>query len=674
MINIPVLTSLDITDYGLFPGNQDNPGMHVLFTPGLTLVLGANGLGKTTLITILYRMLTGPSDIPALAWNFPLGSASLRAATISSIQRSIFSQRVVDGAKNASARLIAKFGDHSVVIERRLRDLQLIDFQIDEVKQSPGEEIFQQKVSELVGVWSFGDWILLLRHIVFYFEDRRALVWDPTAQRQLLRFLFLPIEVARRWTEEERDILELDSQMRNLRAVVYKETRSVAAADSKAESAQDTLAEMRELDERQAADVAQREELDEGFADLESKRQTARHRMLNAEQERESRYRKLEHARLMAIEARFPDRSESARYILAQLMTSSECLFCGSKVPTIAAELESRISARKCLICGSDLAEVTTDSDSAGFADSQVSEYIAALQAIEAELVEARHALREAEAEYNNLIQKGAELDKAIAERTARLEELAKRLPPEEAERLKRHEELVILRRRVEAMQADLDTKRGAFKEFLQEVNRSLIAKAQDIQNAFNLYAKGFLFDDCDLTWLPRSERLGQSGEMIEFPAFQVDLGGSNFPSPVRRLGPQQVSESQREFIDLAFRMALMEVATASGVGTLVIDAPESSLDAVFSKRAAEVLMLFAQREKGNRLIVTSNLSEGGLIPDLIKLGVSTQDDERRIIDLFSIAEPTRATKEMETEYKTALYNITKHVGSNKQDESESDK
>ena len=670
MINLPVINRLDVTDYGLFPGKQDEPGMHVSFAPGLTLILGANGLGKTTLVNLLYRMLTGPSDIWALAGNVPLGGASLRATAIPSIQKTTFSRRVVDGARNASARLIFDSGNHSIVIERRLRDLELIGFQIDGIGQSLVEEFFQNKTCELVGVWSFGDWILLLRHIVFYFEDRRELVWDPTAQRQLLRILFLPVELARRWSEEEREILQLDSQMRNLRAVLSQETRRVVVTDSKAKSAEDVLTEIKSLNERQEADVAQREDLDEGFTDLESKRQTARLRMLRAEQERETRYRGLERARLMAIEARFPDRSESARYILAQLLTSSKCLFCGNQVPTIAAQLESRISDHKCIVCGSDLAEVTHPADSARVADSQVSQYVAALQAIEPELAEAQCALREAETEYNTVIQKGVELDAAIAARSARIKELVQRLPPDEAERLKQHEELAILRSRVETMQADLNIKRGAFTKFVKDESRSLVAKAQDIQTTFNLYAKGFLFDDCVLTWSPRRERLGQSGDMIEFPAFEVELGGTNFPSLVRRSGPGEVSESQREFIDLAFRMALMEIAATGGVGSLVIDAPESSLDAVFSTRAAEVLARFAVPEKHNRLIMTTNLNEGALIPDLIKLTASMQDEGRRIINLFEIAEPTRATKEMESEYKAALKSIIDRADSSTRDKS----
>ena len=126
MINFPQFKKLEVNAFGLYPGTQDNPGLSIDFMPGLTLILGANGLGKTTLITILYRLLTGPYDIPALTARANLGSASLQPTALTSAARKIFARRVTDGAQNASARLTLAIGDTEIIVQRRLRDLALL--------------------------------------------------------------------------------------------------------------------------------------------------------------------------------------------------------------------------------------------------------------------------------------------------------------------------------------------------------------------------------------------------------------------------------------------------------------------------------------------------------------------------------------------------------------------
>jgi hypothetical protein len=100
--------------------------------------------------------------------------------------------------------------------------------------------------------------------------------------------------------------------------------------------------------------------------------------------------------------------------------------------------------------------------------------------------------------------------------------------------------------------------------------------------------------------------------------------------------------------------MALMQIAAWGGVGTLTIDAPESSLDAVFTRRAADVLGRFAENH-GNRLVLTSNLVEGQLIPSLIRPGLHQPDRKEPSVDLFKIAAPTAATRELKAEYDAAM-------------------
>ena len=148
--------------------------------------------------------------------------------------------------------------------------------------------------------------------------------------------------------------------------------------------------------------------------------------------------------------------------------------------------------------------------------------------------------------------------------------------------------------------------------------------------------------------------RVGQGGQTIEFPSYALDMTGSDFLDKVRRTGPSDVSESQREFIDLAFRMALIKAASQSASGSLVIDTPESSLDVVFAKRAAEILLRFSSAHGDNRLVVTSNLVEGSLLPTLAGAAAPDNRDMTRLVDLFEIAKLTRAVRHARLDYEDA--------------------
>ena len=511
--------------------------------------------------------------------------------------------------------------------------------------------MFQPTLAKLVGLWSFGDFILLLRHMIFYFEDRRELVWDSSAQRQLLRTLLLPPEFAKAWTEDERAILELDSRMRNLRFAAYREEQALATVETKVKRSANVREELKTLEALQTTDLARREKLDIMFVDLDNRRQQARLRFLKAQQERESRFREFERAKLRAVEARFPQHSATARYILEQLFTEAECLVCGNNVPAAAALLEKRIATDDCVVCGSDLAAATVEIPAAKLADRRVKKTQVALDQIEPELLTADELLAATENEFDKARLEIAELDAKIGERSARIDLLIQRLPPDQQEIHKQRAELASMRSRVESLTKELADMRAAFSAFVDTQSSTMAQKSAAIMAAFADFASGFLLETVQLSWAPQRARIGQTGEPIEFPAFELDMTGANFPTAVRRTGPEQVSESQREFIDLAFRMALMQVASADGSSSLVIDAPESSLDAVFVTRAADVLARYAESTRANRLITTSNLVEGELIPELLKRSAPAGDRLTRVLDLFKIAEPTAAIRERRGDY-----------------------
>jgi hypothetical protein len=168
-------------------------------------------------------MCTGPFEIPRLAPGEPLGFRDTDATRLQPGDRRVLAARVVDEAKSASATLRFSLGNHRLEVSRSLANLGVTALRHNDRELPPKDEVFQELITELTGLPVFGDWILVLRYLVFYFDDRCELVWDPSAQRQILRLLLLPTSTAAAWAEKEREVLALDSRVRNLRNTLNRE-------------------------------------------------------------------------------------------------------------------------------------------------------------------------------------------------------------------------------------------------------------------------------------------------------------------------------------------------------------------------------------------------------------------------------------------------------------------
>lgn len=645
----PVFCRLDVTNYGLYPGPAGGPaGLHVEFRPGLTLVVGANGLGKTTLITLVFRLLVGPFDIPSLSAGDELGFRRLAATGLSSPARGMFAARVADRAAQATATLEFRIGAMDFTVTRRVRDLSLVSANAngDELADDPA---LQAAIVGAAGLGSFGDFILMLRYLVFYFEDRRQLVWDASAQRQLLRMLFLPADVAMRWTAMERAILERDSRVRNFQAVMGREEKTLAANLAKASESAGLRAELQALDQLQEQARVQLDDLEPLTEPMDARRQEARLTHLQTKQDRETKFRALEHAKLLAIEARFPGQSETGRYMVAHLMSDHDCLVCGSHAVEAAQVYADRLSAGHCVVCDTDLSRTPRVAETRDLADERMARAAKLLTQADAELAAAAREREEAEQEFDAHTLAITRLRSEIAGRSARLAQIVQALPPDEATIRNQRSELASIRSHLDQMKQELAEERSAFGAFVADCTERLLGSSSEIVAAFERYAGEFLSERVSLTWMMRASPVGQSGEAIPFPAFELNMTGSDFGEAVRRAGPDDVSESQREFIDLAFRMALMKAA-GQGSGALIVDTPESSLDAVFAKRAGRVLLRFSE-DRQNRVVVTSNLIEGSLLPTLVAGLADTAERGERLVDLFEIAKPTAAVIGDKAEY-----------------------
>lgn len=154
-----------------------------------------------------------------------------------------------------------------------------------------------------------------------------------------------------------------------------------------------------------------------------------------------------------------------------------------------------------------------------------------------------------------------------------------------------------------------------------------------------------------------RRDRPSQSGARFMYPSLKFEMSAAAFETKQFRERPDDVSESQREFVDLAFRMALMEAASNDQAATLIIETPEASLDAIFMRKAGTMLRAFAEDER--RIVVTSNLTSSVMVPSL--LGGETTDPNEiadrwtRVLDLLTVAAPNAAVRKFRVEYRRFL-------------------
>lgn len=657
MIKFPVLNWLRIDGYAMYPGQPKGSGLYVDLSKDLSLVVGANGLGKSTLLNIAFRLLTGPFDIPGAARSGELGSARLTIARNS--RNKEFAARVSDGAKDAEAVICFNLGSEEWVIVRGMSDERLISWSVGGEVGEPREPALQEAVANACGVYSFADWILVLRYVTFYLDDRQILFWDPTAQKQLLRSLFLPPADAQDWVSRERRVLEIDSKHRNRRAVLNQATRDLAQqlAPGSEDHAAMRARLIQLLDESETAGVQASEALSE-LARLEEERASANMDRLRAQVEADKTLKSYEQAKMAALADSFPTAAQSARFIWSQILAEGTCLVCGSDAATLTAEIEARLSGSRCAVCGSPVSTTVDDSvsDTAALGlwervqSGRESTEIAELkyEELTTEVGRARRAV--------------AELEQQREERENQIDSLNAKMPTSDEAYLRHREQVTIFQSMLEATALELKEAAEDFEAFVAERGTQILQAADALKVSFERYARSFLLGEGELAWAPRQEKIGQSSYSVAFPAYELRLRRNDGGNVSMRSGPGDVSESQKEFIDLAFRMALIDVAGDGAAATIIIDTPESSLDAVFSRMAAGVLSDFVRPESACRLVVASNLTDGPLMPRLVN-EVKEADGKVGVLNLLEVALPTPAVEQLGGEYAEAFARLLEAAG-----------
>jgi len=658
VVFLPLLKKLEIRDYGLYPAGDSNI-FELDLTAPLFLVVGANGLGKSTLIKALLRALTGPNDIPTRSTS-SLGRANLEPRDVGREERRFFADRVSDGAIHAQLTVEFIISDHVFAVTRSLKDLNLVKFRRNDVDQLENltrgsyESTYQQAVVDAAELGNFSDWLLLLRYVTFFQDERRPLLWDGFAQSQVLRPLYLGRQESNKWLKDEREILVRDSDRRNLSSVLSRREVVAKVEQSKLSGATRIQARLAEIGSRLGELREMRLVAEDDAQSARATKSDSRLEVAQAEAAAESAERSYQHAKLQSIATAFPPIEATAAYVVSLLTSNGLCLVCDQPATELLVQVDARLAAHKCAVCGNSVPEVADE-----IVDIGSERFDAALRSMDETIVAlqtsvAKSLIDDAESTLADL--KLLMIEKELADLEIEESQLVERLPSDEHSLRNQMNRLSSLRLELQESGVQLEELRSAFEHFVAGQTRRIFDGATALRDAFDVYANEFLIEASALSWSPRLDSVGQSGQKIAFPQFSVSLTGNGGASSTERLTADSVSESQRQYIDLAFRMALVQTATDDGRGTIVIDSPEATLDAVFEPRAAEQLVAFANPQL-RHLFLVSNVTSGDFLPTLLA-GEKAGQPLAMAIDLLEFALPTAATSEKRTEYRRAFKRI----------------
>ena len=668
MIRLPILQHLRVEDYGLFPGDPEGSGIVWDFPDGLTLIAGINGLGKTTLLMMILRSFTGPFDLTGdgelgrLSVTVPEKPARLQGAAVK-----FFAQRVADGAQYAKMTLSAKFGDSELSITRNLSNLSLSSCKLDGTElELPGresrEEFVQDKLSELIGVGNFVDVLLLLHHVVLFHEDRLGALWDENAQRHILRILFLDRADASRVAGLERSLQSADSQGRNIHARITATERDLRKARQREAGSEEAVKELEHEQELIEAEREEMERFDRELFQLDVERQQARLEFERAKIEHEEAVGAVERLKYTALHRLFPTMEDASRLVISRIMTEEKCLVCNADAHDKRTELEAQIAQGHCPACGSPPDKQENVYPQHEFEQAKLDQAKERVDLSHEEKNTRGSELEKMTVQYNQILKRLIDLRRSVENREQNSDRLRTRLPRDVTSQ---HYESALDALREQ--HREWESKRAIYfndlKILLDSKNDAITSKATILAEEFSRLTQDLLSEEIRLAPIKAKPQylqiLSNLGDRIRVPAYAAEMMGSaNRPGWIRRTSSSDVSESQRELIDLAFRLALVKVATNDDGSTFVMETPEASLDGVAMNRVGNALAKFSAIN-GNRLVVTSNLSNSGLITSLF--GGSTENNveictrKERVINLLKIAAPNSSLINHGSEYQALL-------------------
>lgn len=466
-------------------------------------------------------------------------------------------------------------------------------------------QLYQDCVTVEMGLSAFEQFVFL-QHFVFTFDEARKLIfWDDQATALTLYLCFGgdPAE-AERADRLQREAEQAGSRGRNAQFQVNNTRKRIAAIEASLGGVTVTTATTIDLD-------TEYESLEEQLAQAQERQERVQARHAELENDVTQYSAAVAQLRVAYTETfnQLLDGTSKAHDhpIVIQALQAGDCGICSTNGANVVEVLKRKLSTKLCPLCESPL-DASAD-------QGKVHESLAL---IDEKLADARVRLEEAIATRQRL---SGDLDQARVE-TGRALDAMKSFERNNGEVAAANKAMRALKdspvaRTLESLRAAQDefsSLRDAEYSERDRLRGELIVLQEGLERRYAL---------AEETFVPRFKELAELflGINLDISVQAISPIGMKFVVELRgsaRQDESQMSESQRFFVDIALRMALVgQMARAESPATLLVDTPEGSLDIAYENRAGEMFARFV--EKNNSILMTANINSSKLLTTLAR-------------------------------------------------------
>jgi len=632
-IKLPVMRRLSIRNYSLYPG-ENGQGLDLEFPSGVTVLVGINGVGKTTLLNLLMRMLLGPTERGK--GDRDLGRVSDRALVVDR-KFSFFADRVpekLDG--NATATLLYSIGEREYTVTRNLQTMTLKSVKLRgrSISSLTSELDFLKEMARHAGLPSDYDFHVVVRYLQFFTEERQPILWSAATQFEFFKALFLDTALTKEISDTFKAIHRSDSDYRNRLNQLNQRKERLKEAQGRVTVADDVealRAQIREAQTRSEAVETEYGHAQESVDGLQQRAQELDNELNQLEGTVADLEDELENADAAFVAQALPSLDDKAKFLMAGLNSRQECFVCGNRKRGQLETVQKQLKGGHCFVCEHPITGRGAGAKVQPLAAAQVRSLE---QRINDLTVQTKQTDSERDALHLELSSKLQTLRTAATRRAQAAVDLAllqAKLPDPEGTAGALEADIVAEEAALKVLNEDRKTFAEEYREQIGRGRVEMEGYKEALRTTLTRYAEAFLQEKVEVRFSAQDKvKIATGVGQVGMPSFSIAMTSGTHQAPRSRLSSESVSESQKEFLDLAFRVTLLDMACADGAKSLVIETPEASLDSWFMLRAASLMRQFAPADQApmRNLIATSNLNGTDMIPAL--LGQLDQSGKRK--------------------------------------------